>query len=248
MFKSFLEKITHKTEKSDTKEILSKNYREVKGMSFVQNSDETIVINFLNNMDKEFPVGKTGWRQQGDYFEQFLAAVFRLANYEVEITKKEYKKDSYVYTGDNNIDLIIKKDNEYIAVQAKHYRLNTKAPKIITVDYIKNYSGISDKGWTNKLFITTSLFNPYVYMEIEKNEKAQNIEWYDRYGLLQLLNQLIPKTMEKYIFLKSLPEKVVKCQQCESGFIVDKWSDNKHSYFRACTMYPECKYTEKALS
>lgn len=55
-----------------------------------------------------------------DYFEQFLAAVSRLANYEVEVTKKEYQKDKYVYTGDNNIDLIIKKDNECIAVQAKH--------------------------------------------------------------------------------------------------------------------------------
>nr|NTQ75075.1 restriction endonuclease [Enterococcus faecium] len=60
------------------------------------------MIDFLNNMDKEFSVGKTGWRQQGDYFEQFLAAVFRLANYEVEVTKKEYQKDRYVYTGDNN--------------------------------------------------------------------------------------------------------------------------------------------------
>lgn len=62
-----------------------------------------------------------------------------------------------------------------IAVQAKHYRLNTKSPKIITVDYIKHYSGISDKGWTNKLFITTSLFNPYVYMEIEKRMKKRKI-------------------------------------------------------------------------
>ncbi|HEL7538761.1 TPA: topoisomerase DNA-binding C4 zinc finger domain-containing protein, partial [Enterococcus faecium] len=88
----------------------------------------------------------------------------------------------------------------------------------------------------------------YVYMEIEKNKKAQNIECYDRYGLLQLLNNLILKTMEKYIFLKSLPEKVVKCPKCESGFIVDKWSESNHSYFRACTMFPECKYKEKIIS
>ena len=46
-------------------------------------------------------------------------------------------------------------------------------------------------------FITTSLFNPHVYLEIEKNEKAQNIEWYDRYGLLQLLNTLIPRNNGK---------------------------------------------------
>lgn len=54
-------------------------------------------------------------------------------------------------------------------------KLNTKAPKIITVDYIKNYSGISDKDWTNKQFITTSLFNPYVYMKIEKMKRHKTL-------------------------------------------------------------------------
>lgn len=51
--------------------------------------------------------------------------------------------------------------------------------------------------------------------------------------------------MEKYIFLKSLSEKVIKCPKCESGFIVDKWSEGNHSYFRTCNMYPECEYKGK---
>ncbi len=248
MFKSFLHKIAHRTEVEESKEVLSKKNREIKGLSFAQNKDELIVIDFLKHMDKKFDSGEAGRKQQGDYFEQFLAAVFRIAQYEVEITDKEYIKNGCRYTGDDNVDLIIKKDKECIAIQAKHYRLNTKAPNLITKDYVDRYSGISDKGWTNKLFITTSLFNPHVYIEIERNEKAQNIEWYDRYGLLQLLNQLIPETMEKYMFLSSLPEHVVKCPKCQSGFMVQKWSKKNHSYFRGCTMFPECRYTEKLKS
>lgn len=245
MIQQFLQKMTRKTEKNEqSSAVLSKENREIKGLSFEQSEDESIVMDFLNNMDKEFESTPAGWKQQGDYFEQFLAAVFRLADYEVAITKKSYVKNMRVYTGDDNVDLILTKDGERIAVQAKHYRLNTKAPNLITKEFVNKYSGISDKNWTNKLFVTTSLFNPHVYLEIEKNEKAQNIEWYDRYGLLQLLNSLIPETMEKHMFLNSLPEQVVKCPECESGFIVQKWSKQKHSYFKGCTMFPECAHTE----
>lgn len=247
MLKSFFSKknIKENEKEESNKEILSKENREVKGLCFVQSHDESIVIEFLNNMDKEFESSKVGWKEQGEYFENFLAAVFRLAGYEVKITEKSYIKDNKKFTGDHGFDLELWKGEEHIAVQAKHYRLNTKAPKLITKDYVTNFSGISDKDWTKKLFITTSLFNPHVYAEIEENEKTRNIEWYDRYGLLQLLNSIIPDTMEKFIFLTSLPKKVTKCPKCESGFLVQKWSDRNHSYFKGCTMFPECKYTEK---
>ena len=245
MIQQFLQKFTRKTGKVEQSfEVVSKEHREIKGLSFEQNEDESIVMDFLNHMDREYDTTPAGRKQQGDAFEQFLAAVFRLANYDVEITRKSYLQGKQVYTGDDSVDLILSKDAERIAVQAKHYRLNTKAPNLITKEFVNKYSGISDKNWTNKLFITTSLFNPHVYLEIEKNEKAQNIEWYDRYGLLQLLNTLIPETMEKHMFLNSLPEQVVKCPECESGFIVQKWNKQKHSYFKGCTMFPECAHTE----
>ena len=45
-------------------------------------------MDFLNHMDREYDTTPAGRKQQGDAFEQFLAAVFRLANYDVEITRK----------------------------------------------------------------------------------------------------------------------------------------------------------------
>ncbi|MBX8942322.1 restriction endonuclease [Enterococcus faecalis] len=202
------------------------------------------MIEFLNNIDKRFNSDKKGRLAQGTSFEVFLASVFRLAGFDVKITRKRYIEKGHVYTGDDNVDLILRKGSEKIAVQAKHFRLNTKAPKIITKDNVHHFCGMDDKDYTKKLFITTTLFNPLVYKEIEQNEKAKKIEWYDRYGLLQLLNQLIPETMGKYLFLNSLPAGVEKCPSCESGFILKKWSDKNHKYFKGCTMFPDCEYTE----
>ncbi|MBD9844887.1 restriction endonuclease [Enterococcus faecalis] len=221
-----------------------KDKKEIRSLSFVKNADEEVVIEFLNNIDKSFNSDKKGRLAQGTYFEVFLASVFRLAGFDVKITPKRYIRNGRVYTGDDNVDLILRKGSEKIAVQAKHFRLNVKAPRIITKDNVFRFCGMDDKEYTKKLFITTTLFNQSVYEEIEKNEKAKKIEWYDRYGLLQLLNQLIPETMGKYLLLNSLPASVEKCPDCESGFVLTKWSDKNHNYFKGCTMYPICNHTE----
>ncbi|EGO6608560.1 restriction endonuclease [Enterococcus faecalis] len=241
MFK-FLTSI--KKKKYTEENLFLKDKREIRSLSFAKNSDEEVVIDFLSDMDKSYNSDKKGRLAQGNSFEAFLSSVFRLAGFDVEITQKSYIKKGYVYTGDNKVDLILRKGSEKIAVQAKHFRLNTKGPKIITRDNVHNFCGMDDKDYTKKLFITTTLFNPYVYEEIQQNEKAKKIEWYDRYGLLQLLNQLIPETMGKYLLLNSLPESVEKCPDCESGFILTKWSDKNHKYFKGCTMFPICEHTE----
>ncbi|EPI06270.1 restriction endonuclease [Enterococcus faecalis] len=237
--------LTSISKKKYTEEnLFLKDKREIRSLSFVKNADEEVVIEFLNDMDKSYNSDKKGRLAQGSSFEAFLSSVFRLAGFDVEITQKSYIKKGHVYTGDSKVDLILRKGSEKIAVQAKHFRLNTKAPKIITQDNVHNFCGMDDKDYTKKLFITTTLFNPYVYDEIEQNDKAKEIEWYDRYGLLQLLNQLIPETMGKYLLLNSLPESVEKCPDCESGFILTKWSDKTHKYFKGCTMFPVCNHTE----
>lgn len=233
-----------KKKKYAEENLFLKDRREISSLSFAKNADEEVVIEFLNDIDKSFNSDKKGRLAQGTSFEIFLASVFRLAGFDVEITKKRYIKRGYVYTGDNNVDLILRKGSEKIAVQAKHFRLNTKTPKIITRNNVRHFCGMDDEDYTKKLFITTTLFNPFVYEEIEQNEKAKKIEWYDRYGLLQLLNQLIPETMGKYLLLNSLPASVEKCPDCESGFILTKWSDKNHKYFKGCTMYPICEHTK----
>ncbi|MFK4896881.1 restriction endonuclease [Lactococcus petauri] len=235
--------ILKKPTASTTKEILV-NTRNIRDYSMELSKDEKIVIDFLSNIDKEFlsDNGKNDLIAQGKYFEEFLLSLFTIAGYDTQITDKEYKKNGVTYYGDKNVDLIAIKNNEKIAIQAKNYRLNTKAPKLIDLAFINKYSGISDNGWTNKLFITTTFFNPYVYNELKENEKTRNIEWIDRIGLFSLINSLAPEVFIKQNFQHSLPNTVKKCNKCNHGYLVRKYS---HNYFYGCTNFPECDYTEK---
>lgn len=240
---NFLEKISfHKRKEPDIKELLAEEKREIRQLSFTQNEDEKVIFEFLNDIDKSFGYSTKDRLAQGEAFEQFLAAAFRLGGFQVDITKKSYEQGEIKYLGDRDVGLILIKDQERIAVQAKHFRLNARDTKLINKNCVNSYAGISDEGWTRKLFITTSLFNGYFYEELEKNEKAKEIEWYDRYGMLQLLNQLIPNTMAKYNFLNSLPKQIKKCPKCASGFMISKYGSR--GYFRSCTSFPKCKYSE----
>lgn len=205
-------------------------------------SDEQVVIKFLNNMDRNFGSTDKGRIEQGTCFEKFLVAVFTLAKYSVEITKKSSNYDNRQYMGDGGIDLVLTKGKERIVVQAKSRCLNSNSYCLIGDEDIKNFAGISDGNWTKKMYITTSFFNSYACKQIETNEKAKKIEWYDRYRLLQLLNELIPETMLKYQLFTTLPKDVYVCPRCKKGMMVRMWSKKENKQFRGCSLY--CGYTE----
>ncbi|EOV2482606.1 restriction endonuclease [Enterococcus hirae] len=241
----FLQKFKEANQlESNAQEVVSKQYLEIRKTSFVQKKDEKIVIDFLSDMDKDFGSSQDDRVRQGEHFEQFLAAAFRLAGYGVEITKKSYVKAHRKYVGDGGVDLILTKEKKRIAVQAKSNRLNAKpTPTLIGRKDITNFSGISNKNWDKKMFITTSFFYQQVYEEIEQNEKAKEIEWYDRYGLLQLLNQIIPDTMLKFQLLNSLPMGIKICPKCSEGIIINCRNGKTGHLFKACSLH--CGHTEK---
>ena len=74
-------------------------------------------------------------------------------------------------------------------------------------------------------------------------EKAKEIEWYDRYGLLQLLNQIIPDTMLKFQLLNSLPMGIKICPKCSEGIIINCRNGKTGHLFKACSLH--CGHTEK---
>ncbi len=238
----FLQKLNRKSGQSENEtevqEIISEVKMGLEKASLALNSDEKIVVDFVSDMDRDFGSSIRDRVRQGDHFERFLAAVFRLAGYEVEITKKRYMKDKRVYTGDGGVDLILTKENERIAVQAKSKRLNsTSNERLITDNDVKNFAGISDKNWTKKMFITSSFFNTHAYKQIAENEKAHKIEWYGRYELLKLLNQLIPETMLKCQLLNSLPKDIKPCPKCNEGIMIPRKNGETGQYFNACSRY-----------
>lgn len=243
----FLQKLNSKTNhtknETEVQEIIPEVKKGLERVSFGLNTDEKIVIDFLSDMDRDFGSNIRDRVRQGDHFERFLAAMFKLAGYEVEITKKSYKKDNRVYTGDGGVDLILTTENERIAVQAKSKRLNSASDeRLITDNDVKNFAGISDKNWTKKMFITSSFFNNYAYKQIAENEKAYKIEWYGRYELLKLLNQLIPETMLKHQLLNSLPKNIKICPKCNEGIMTPRKNGTTKKYFNACSLY--CGHTE----
>lgn len=144
--------------------------------------------------------------------------------------------------GDGGIDLVLTKGNERIAIRAKSKRINSNSSCLIGDSDVKNFSGVSDGNWTRKMFITTSFFNEYAYKQIETNEKAKKIEWYDRYKLLQLMNELIPETMLKYQLFTTLPKSVYVCPKCKKGLMIRLWNKKEKKPFKGCSLY--CGYTE----
>ena len=97
----FLQKLNGKSSKTedgiDAQEIIPEEKKGLKEVSFLLNNDERIVVDFISDMDRDFGSSIRDRVRQGDHFERFLAAVFRLAGYEVEITKKRVMKDKRVY-------------------------------------------------------------------------------------------------------------------------------------------------------
>ncbi|MEX1447858.1 restriction endonuclease [Enterococcus sp. C76] len=243
MLKKLKEKMVSNNQKrSANNSNLEQKMRKNVDAPFILTNDEKTVIDFLSDMDKKFGYDDSAKKKQGDYFEFFLAAVFRLAGYEVTITKKENNFLNSAYVGDGGVDLILIKNGEKIAVQAKSKRLNTgnEFSKWIDSKQVKEFCGFSNAKWDRTMFITTSFFNSYAIKEIKHNEKAKDIEWYDRFDLLKMLNELIPDTMLKYQLLSTFPKEenkeVTFCKKCNRGIRVKRWSVKKRKYYYECSV------------
>ncbi|MBF0777855.1 restriction endonuclease [Streptococcus cuniculi] len=173
---------------------------------------------------------------QGLKFEYFIQILYELAGYQVEITDKSKEV---------GVD-IIAKDNEgqIIFIQCKHHSLSANTPKIVGISDIQKFNGIP--GANKKVFITTSFFTGNVN---STQNDYPNIEFIDRKGLLQFINQIVPDLLVEYIFLNNLKENNIKeCYKCHNGYIIKKYSETRNYYFYACTNYPNCDYKKEDLS
>ena len=89
-------------------------------------------------------------------FEDFISQLFRDNDYNVEQTK---------YSGDYGVDLIIKKENEHIAVQVKRY---AKTNKVGVRDVNQVLGGRGYYKCDDSMIITTSSFTNQVKKLSEK--------------------------------------------------------------------------------
>ena len=89
----------------------------------------------------------------GREFEYFLKWLFESLNFEVELCKQ---------VADSGVDLVVKKDKQKIAVQAKRYQRSTKVSNSVI---LKTHGGMGVYQCKKALVITTSYFTQNAYSD-----------------------------------------------------------------------------------
>ena len=193
---------------------------------------DTELIDTLMNLDNlnNLSVPKNMWGQK---FENFLASLFKHAGYKVEKTSEAGKPD-------NGIDLIIEKDNEKIAIQAKNYRIDG----VYSIDkaIVQNFIGAIEvrKDITSGAIITTHFFTDNaVTLHNNLSEANKKVELIDREKLYSLILKLYPELLAKAFFEKDV-NMLPKCPICGSIAIKKKIDYEKKQTFYGCVKYPSC--------
>lgn len=202
-------------------------------LSLNTNSDiNTDMIYTLMNLDSlnNSSISKNMWGQK---FENFLASLFEHAGYKVEKTSEAGKPD-------NGIDLIIEKDNEKIAIQAKNYRVDG----VYSIDkaIVQNFIGAIEvrKDITSGAIITTHFFTDNaVTLHNNLSEANKKVELIDREKLYFLILKLYPELLAKAFFEKDV-KMLPKCPICGSIAIKKRFNKEKKQTFYGCIRYPSC--------
>jgi restriction system protein len=158
------------------------------------------------------------WRE----FETFIGEAYRRQGYQVE--------DKGGSAPDGGIDLILRKDNEIVIVQCKHWKAWQ-----VGVDIVRElYGVVAAQGATKGILVTTGLFT----------NEAEN--WAHGKPLLLIRgNELSRLVEEGQKPLESESQKPVQkiCSQCGKNMRlrVRQAGESKGKQFWVCAAYPDCK-------
>jgi len=172
----------------------------------------------------------------GKEFEYFLKWLFEEMEYAVELTK---------ITADSGVDLVVSKNDEKVAVQAKRYSRNTRVPNAVI---LKTHGGKDVYGCSRSVVITTSFFTRHAI----KDARKLGIELWDRDTLsskIDEINQKIKDSKQKIEFppyqgtlLKSL------LNLGQTGiFIVERKDHDKYDVHRHGIRYPILSFQVRGL-
>ncbi|MCU9601749.1 restriction endonuclease [Pallidibacillus thermolactis] len=164
-------------------------------------------------------------RMDGLQFEVYLKALFREIGYRPLVTKSSH---------DFGADLIMKKHDKKIVIQAKRYSYRNKVG-IEAVQQIYSAKAYykADECWV----ITNSSFTK----SAEKLASACNVKLIDRKKLVHLINKINPSVSAKKV-IETVKPQSRKCPNC-SGELVQRKSKTGN-LFMGCSNYPSCTYTE----
>lgn len=166
-------------------------------------------INIVDNLD-------------GVEFEEYLLAHFVKLGYKGTLTPK---------TNDYGADLILKKYDEKIVVQAKRYSSKVGIEAVQQIIGAKEYYK-ADKG----MVITNNYFTPNAV----NLASSSNIELWDRKKLLNIFY----KSNGKENLIETFGEEITQKRICKKCNAEMKLRQGKFGAFYGCSNYPNCSYTE----
>jgi HJR/Mrr/RecB family endonuclease len=173
----------------------------------------------------------------GREFEYFLKWLFEEMSYAVELTK---------ITADSGVDLVVNKDNEKIAVQAKRYK---RTMKISNNVILKTHGGKDIYGCSKSMVVATSYFT----QQAIKDAKKLNIELWDRDALsakIDGINEKVKKLQEEVHFPKykgSLLKSLVNLESM-GIFVVERKDNGKYDIHRHGVRYPVLSFQTRSLN
>lgn len=159
-------------------------------------------------------------QMKGNEFEKFLVAHFSKLGYSGRLTKE---------SSDYGADILLKKGEDTIVVQAKRYSSK------VGIKAIQEIVGSLQYYKANKGIVAT---NSYFTSNAAKLAAANNIELWDRNKLIDIMTQNGSQEFAKNTLKETLDSKV--CPECGNKLVL---KDGKHGKFYGCQNYPKCQFT-----
>jgi len=173
----------------------------------------------------------------GREFEYFLKWLFEGMGYSVQLTK---------ITADSGVDLVVNRDNEKIAVQAKRYK---RTMKISNNVILKTHGGKDIYGCSKSMVVATSYFTE----QAVKDAKKLNIELWDRDTLsakIDGINEKVKESQEEVHFPKykgSLLKSLLGLENM-GIFVVERKDNGKYDIHRHGIRYPVLSFQTRGLN
>lgn len=188
-----------------------------------------IFILFLLNRKKIRRLKNSGIsdidQMDGFQFEYYLNELFKSNGYTSQVTKSR---------GDYGADLILKRDGEVIAVQAKRHSKPVGIKAIQEITAAKGYYK------ANKAWVVTN--NSFTKQAINLASSLE-VKLIGREELIKLILKMNPNaSISTGQILNTVTPKRKKCKECGGDLVVKKGA---YGRFYGCSNYPRCKNTEK---
>lgn len=163
-------------------------------------------------------------KMDGLDFEYYLSILFKELGYKAVVTNGSH---------DFGADLILKKNNHKIVVQAKRYgyKKNVSIGAIQEVFASQRYHN-ADESWV--------ITNSYFTKSAIKLAKPCNVKLKDRYELSKWILSIQSNTTPKSAKKENLKNRT--CPKCNNELKVRRSKTGNE--FIGCSNYPNCKYTE----